>query len=103
MCSSTPAFFMLATKCGSIGEMPPRTRGRPGVTEWMALPAALASVANLLQSGSSWRSQCDLLLGSFQIFAASIISRVSVTGRQVLRTRAALLFGRDRPRLRDER
>src|SRR3954462_289268 len=40
----------------------------------MALPARIAISANLVQPGSSSRSQCDLLLGSFQILAASIMA-----------------------------
>src|SRR3954453_21432351 len=40
----------------------------------MALPARIAISANRVQPGSSSRSQCDLLLGSFQILAASIMA-----------------------------
>src|SRR5947209_19166861 len=65
---------MLAIKIGSIGEMPPSTRGTDGLACAMALPALIVIFANRLQSGSISGSQCDLLLGSFQIMTASIIS-----------------------------
>src|SRR5579871_659251 len=60
-------------KSGSIGEIPPRTRSTSGFAARIAVPAAIAIAANLDQPGSNSGSQCDLLLGSFQIIAASII------------------------------
>ena len=60
-------------KPGSIGDMPPSTRGSVGFTARMARPASCAISAKRVQSGSSSGSQCDLLLGSFQIIAASIM------------------------------
>src|SRR2546423_14053136 len=59
---------------GSIGEIPPRTRVMFEFADRMASPAEIAICANFVQSGSICGSQCDLLLGSFQIIAASIMS-----------------------------
>src|SRR4051794_28824958 len=75
--SSTPFPARLAINNGSIGEMPPRTRGSPGASVAIASPARRAMVAKRDQSGSSSRSQCDLLLGSFHSIAASIILQSS--------------------------
>src|SRR5690349_17569501 len=60
-------------KIGSIGEIPPRTRGRVGCSALIACPAAMAISEKSFQSGSISGSQCDLLFGSFQIIAASIM------------------------------
>src|SRR3954464_6672965 len=63
---------MLSMNSGSMGEMPPSTRGRRGRSAWIASAASVTISANLLQSGSSAKSQWDLLLGSFHSIAASI-------------------------------
>ena len=55
-----------------MGDMPPSTRGSEGLAERIAAPARVTRSANRSQSGSTSGSQCDLLLGSFQIIAASI-------------------------------
>ena len=68
-----PVPAMLEMKFGSIGEMPPSTRGRPGASAAIASPASRHMRAKRDQSGSSSGSQCDLLFGSFQIIAASIM------------------------------
>ena len=54
--------------------MPPSTRGSRGFSAAIASPASLAISAKRAQSGSSSKSQCDLLLGSFQSITASIIA-----------------------------
>ncbi len=59
-------------KSGSIGLIPPSTRGSPGASAAIACPASLAISANTAQPGSFSKSQWDLLFGSFQIIAASI-------------------------------
>ncbi len=73
-CSSTPWLASTRMKSGSIGEMPPSTRGSPGASAAIACPAALQVSAKITQPGSASRSQWDLLFGSFQIIAASIIA-----------------------------
>ena len=73
-CSSTPLPAMLAMNSGSIGEMPPSTRGRSGLAALIALHAAIAIAAKRDQSGSTSGSQCDLLFGSFHTIAASIMA-----------------------------
>src|SRR2546421_13097400 len=56
-----------------MGEMPPSTWGMSGLTSRTARDASLTILANLNHSGSTSKSQCDLLLGSFQKVTASII------------------------------
>src|SRR5205809_5317994 len=61
--------------CGSIGEIPPRTHKTSGLA-WRTASAARSAIsAKILQSGSTSKSQWDLLFGSFQIITASIITR----------------------------
>src|SRR5215216_1865693 len=64
---------MRSTKFGSIGEIPPKTRARCGLTSATASAAAAAISENIRHSGSIPKSQWDLLFGSFQIITASII------------------------------
>jgi hypothetical protein len=63
-------------KSGSIGEMPPSTRFTSGLTLSIAFAASITVRPNSDQSGSTSGSQCDLLLGSFQIIAASSIQSI---------------------------
>ncbi len=88
------AVGQLRMKAGSMGEMPPRTRGKFGFSFRMARPARMAISAKRAQSGSSSGSQWDLLLGSFQIITASIIAfppcRIDRAGSQ----RAGMHAGR---------
>ena len=63
-------------KSGSIGDMPPSTRGIDGFSARMASAAAITVSPNRVQSGSTSGSQWDLLFGSFQIIAASIMRSV---------------------------
>src|SRR5437773_1133056 len=58
-------------KLGSIGEMPPSTIGRSGFIVRMDFAARIAISANIFQSGSILKSQCDRLLGSFHSITAS--------------------------------
>src|SRR5215207_9342673 len=60
-------------KSASIGEMPPRILVTAGFSDAIASAASIAILAKRLQSGSSSGSQWDLLFGSFQIIAASIM------------------------------
>ena len=53
--------------------MPPSTRVSAGLSAFTAAAASCAICANLSQPGSSARSQCDLLFGSFQNLTASIM------------------------------
>src|SRR5579862_6033472 len=53
--------------------MPPRAIFKCGLTLRMACAANTAISANLRQSGSNLKSQCDKLLGSFQSMTASIM------------------------------
>ena len=71
--SIAPLPARLLMKFASMGDMPPSTRGNPGAASAIAAPANLAISAKRDQSGSISGSQCDLLLGSFQIIAASIM------------------------------
>src|SRR5690606_27771039 len=79
---------------GSIGEIPPSTRGSPGATSPIAIPVAVARSANLSQPGSISGSQCDLLFGSFQIIAASIMVRPP---RRIAGSGAKFRIGTRRP------
>jgi hypothetical protein len=58
-------------KCGSIGEIPPRTRGSVGLTLRTACAASVVISENAFHSGSSSKSQWDMLFGSFQSITAS--------------------------------
>src|SRR5690242_17725663 len=58
-------------KAGSMGEMPPRTRGRLGFSACTASAAALINSPKITQSLSISKSQWDLLFGSFQSITAS--------------------------------
>src|SRR5256885_3687243 len=58
-------------KCGSIGEIPPSTILISGFTFRIARAAAIAMVANIFQSGSILKSQCERLFGSFHNMTAS--------------------------------
>ncbi len=60
-----------------MGEIPPSTCVSVAFSARTACDASLTIAAYALQSGSSSRSQCDLLLGSFQNLTASIMSGVS--------------------------
>src|SRR5262245_8119310 len=64
---------MSSMKLGSIGEIPPSTRGRSGFSLRMARAAAITILANNFHSGSILKSQCDKLLGSFHSITASTI------------------------------
>src|SRR3954465_12977422 len=74
----------------SIGEMPPSTRVIAGFSRPIASAARIVMFAKRLQSGSSSGSQCDLLLGSFQIIAASIME---LSFRRIYRAAAGRIAG----------
>src|SRR3954447_3331183 len=57
----------------SIGDMPPSTCLSDAFSARTASDASFTMSAYADQSGSSSRSQCDLLLGSFQNLTASIM------------------------------
>src|SRR4051794_227870 len=57
--------------------MPPSSCGSDAFSARTACDASLTIAAYALQSGSSSRSQCDLLFGSFQNLTASIMWRAS--------------------------
>src|SRR5947207_2519779 len=57
---------------GSIGEIPPSTRGSPGVSAATATDARLTISPKIRQFGSIWKSQWERLFGSFQNITASI-------------------------------
>src|SRR3954451_4494470 len=90
-------------KLASIGEMPPRTRGNVGLTSRIARPAAFVISAKRFQPGSSSGSQCDLLLGSFQILTASIIAFLPLADRQDRQPGHARRAGTSKPRPPDGR
>src|SRR6476661_2886034 len=69
--SRTPWEAINRTKFGSMGEIPPRTIFRRGLTRRIACEAAFAISANIRHSGSILKSQWDRLLGSFQSITAS--------------------------------
>src|SRR5579884_1393392 len=54
-----------------MGEIPPSTIFTSGLTLRMARAPAIASSANIFQSGSILKSQCDRLFGSFHSITAS--------------------------------
>ena len=68
-----PCSSMFWMNRGSIGEMPPSTRGSLGSRPRSRRAASFTISANVSQSGSISKSQCDLLLGSFQNITASIM------------------------------
>src|SRR5690606_11879145 len=73
-------------KAGSIGEMPPSTRGRREFSAAIARAARIAMSEKVRHSGSrSTKSQCDLLFGSFQRITASIKRQSPAKGRAVAR------------------
>src|SRR5947208_14905229 len=51
--------------------MPPSTIFRLGLIFRMAPAAAIVISANIIHSGSIWKSQCDRLFGSFHSITAS--------------------------------
>src|SRR5579883_1437170 len=61
--------------------MPPSTLGRDGFSAAIASAAAIVISAKRRQSGSTSGSQWDLLFGSFQIIAASIIRALPLLDR----------------------
>src|SRR3954462_12170356 len=61
-------------KLGSMGEMPPSTMGSLGLTRRIASTPASAMAANFFQSGSSLKSQCERLFGSFHNITASTMA-----------------------------
>src|SRR3546814_8492333 len=99
--SSTPIFASRWIKAGSIGEIPPSTRVRPGAASAMASPVSFAISAKSDHSGSISGSQCDLLFGSFQILAASIMQWLTDGGRQVQSPKGARRLGKDKLNLWD--
>src|SRR5437868_7626364 len=58
---------------GSMGEIPPSTPVSRGFSDLTASAASFVISAYIVHSGSSSKSQCDLLLGSFQNITASTI------------------------------
>src|SRR3954467_4112086 len=67
-----------------MGEMPPSTMGTSGFTARIASAPASTSCANIFQSGSSLKSQCERLLGSFHNITASTIVRLRRLLREAL-------------------
>src|SRR4051812_26918207 len=61
-------------KFGSMGEMPPSTMGRSGFSRRTAFAPARHMAANIFQSGSTLKSQCERLFGSFHNITASTIN-----------------------------
>src|SRR5919197_3404749 len=69
-------------KSGSTGEMPPITRITSRCSARTAWPASRAIALKIFQSLSIWKSQWDMLFGSFQIITASTgISLLHPSGR----------------------
>jgi hypothetical protein len=71
--SRTRSSVIVTMKPGSMGEMPPSTRVSPGRSARTAPEAAWTVRAKIRHPSSTSKSQCDLLLGSFQNLTASII------------------------------
>src|ERR1051325_3193345 len=71
---------MFWMNAGSSGDIPPSTRVKPGLSAATASAASLTISAYFLQSGSISKSQCDLLLGSFQNITASIMIPPGING-----------------------
>src|SRR3954471_21964992 len=61
-------------KLGSMGEIPPSTIGSFGFARRIASTPARAMAANFFQSGSSLKSQCERLFGSFHNITASTMA-----------------------------
>ncbi len=99
--SRAPCPCMFWMNKGSIGEMPPSTREQVRVLGRQGLAGEPRHLANAVHSGSASKSQCDLLLGSFQIIAASIIAASPLPGRRPGNPPAAAAGGRGRPPPRD--
>src|SRR4051794_19822990 len=76
--SRTPCRSMRWMNSGSIGEIPPRTHGMPGETPRTASAARRVIVENVCHSGSSSKSQCERLFGSFHNITASIMIALCV-------------------------
>src|SRR5690242_3863742 len=57
-----------------MGEIPPSTIGNSGFSRRTAWAAVIAISANIFQSGSILKSQCERLFGSFHNITASTIS-----------------------------
>src|SRR5690349_20340310 len=74
MASSAPCALRLSMKAGSMDDMPPSTRVTLLFSAAMAWAGSCVSRAKRCQPGSTSGSQWDLLLGSFQIIAASIMA-----------------------------
>src|ERR1700731_4441598 len=72
--STTPCDVISRTKLGSIGEMPPSTMVKSGLTRRIACAAFVVISANIFQSGSILKSQWERLLGSFHSITASTMS-----------------------------
>src|ERR671930_810026 len=80
-------------KSGSTGEMTPITRITSRFSARTAWPASRAIALKVFQSLSSWKSQWDMLFGSFQIITASTgISALHSPGR-IHRAGVSLLDG----------
>src|SRR3954471_19455104 len=76
--SSTPCLCIRWMNSGSIGEIPPRTHGMSGATLRTASAARRVIAENVCHSGSSSKSQCERLFGSFHSITASIIDVLRV-------------------------
>src|SRR3954452_21713594 len=100
--SSTPSLVIRSMKETSIGEIPPSTRWTSGWLVRMAFPAKIAISENLSHWGSISGSQCDLLLGSFQIIAASIMNASCLSYKPDLNCTDDCHGGRCRLHLPDE-
>src|SRR5438093_9898853 len=70
-CESTHWPFILRMKLGSIGEIPPSTRVIRLASAETAVAAHFTMSPKIRHSGSSEKSQCEILLGSFQNITAS--------------------------------
>src|SRR5579884_314779 len=71
--SSTPWEPSSSMKLGSMGEIPPSAMGSSGFSLRIALLAVIIISANIFHSGSSLKSQCERLFGSFHNMTASIM------------------------------
>src|SRR5207248_289096 len=89
--SNAPCSSMRRMKTGSIGEMPPSTRVNPGRASPTASELSRAMRPKMRHSGSSSKSQCERLFGSFQIIAASITRSSPRYGRERTPARVHLL------------
>src|SRR3954449_2940769 len=71
MCFNTSWRSRVRIKFGSIGEIPPSTRGSFGFTDRMQSAVTFTMFEKICQPWSTSKSQWDLVFGSFQIMAAS--------------------------------